>query len=408
MKTKDKFSGYSVAFGCFLIMFVHLGVLSSIGIFLPHVSKDLNVPMSQVSLVVTFATVSAFLCSLIATKVISKLTPKWSLFMATLICAGHYVLFGFSTNVFFIWGGGILAGFVLGFGSNVAVAGIISEWFIEKRATVLGAVFGGTGFGGAITILLAGYLIEKFGWRTSYFIMATGIVVIGVIANLLFIKTPKDLNEKPLGWDSQEQGTKEELNGITYEEAVKTTTFKVWWVALALGAMLYGSYTSFGPAFWQSEGMSHIQSSNYISLLALLGAGLAMLSGGIADKFGGKIYAIYPIVSYIFGTILLIIFPNSSSFITVITVFFIAVSFPASTAYPATITPAAFGNKDYAKIQGQLMAATYFGRSIYPIILGQSDKFTGSMKTGFVILIGLAVLSIVLFLIGFKKAPVKQ
>lgn len=408
MKTKEKFSGYSVAFGCFLIMFVHLGVLQSIGVFLPHFSKDLNIPMSQLSLSVTFATTSAFLCSLVATRVISKLTPKWSLFMSTLICAGHYVLFGVATNVYFIWFGCILGGFVIGFGTNVAAASIISEWFIEKRATVLGAVFGGTGFGGAVTILLAGNLIEQFGWRKTYFIMSVGILLLGSIANFVFIKTPESLKQKPLGWEKQEQAKEENVVGVTYEEAKKSPTFKLWWIALALGAMLYGSYASFGPTFWQSEGMSHIQSSNYISLLALLGAALAMISGGLADKFGEKFYVVYPIISFILGTTLLVMFPNSSSFITLITIVLIAISYPTSAAYPATITSAGFGNKDYAKIQGQLMAATYLGKSIYPIILGQSDKFTGSMRTGFIILIILAVVAILLFLTGFKKAPIKN
>ena len=408
MKTKEKFSGYKVAFGCFLIMFVHLGVLQSMGVFLPHLSNDLNIPMSQASLVVTFATTSAFLCSLVATRVISKLTPKWTLLMATLICAGHYVLFSFTTGVAVVWLGGVLGGFVMGFGTNVVAAGIISEWFIEKRATVLGAVFGGAGFGGAITILIAGYLIEQFGWRTSYLILAAAILVIGLSVNFLLIKTPEELNQKPLGWEKEEAKISEAQEGVTYDEAKKSTTFKLWWVALALAAMLYGSYTSFGPTFWQSEGMSHIQSSNYISLLALLGAGLAMISGSLADKFGEKLYVMYPIISFIIGTVLLILFPNSSSLITIVTIVLIAISYPTSAAYPATITPAGFGNKDYAKIQGQLMAATYFGKALYPIILGQSDKFTGSMKTGFIILIVFGLIAMALFLLGFKKAPIKN
>ena len=42
MKTDERFSGYRVLIGCFLVMFVHLGMLSSLGIFIPRMVPDLN------------------------------------------------------------------------------------------------------------------------------------------------------------------------------------------------------------------------------------------------------------------------------------------------------------------------------------------------------------------------------
>lgn len=391
-------------------MFVHLGVLSSVGIFIPHITKELGIGMSQVSLVVTFATGSAFICSLFASRVIQKISAKTSLYLATTICALHYVLFGFTTNVYYIWLGGVMAGFVMGFGTNVAIATILSDWFIEKRATVLGIVFGGSSFGGAITMFIAGFLIEHFGWRKSYFIMAFFIMLIGCLANFLLIKSTEEKNQLPLGADTKEQnvGNVEETEiGLDYEDAKKSKTYVYWWIALFLGSMTYSSYTSFAPSYWQAEGMSHLQSSSYVSLLSLLAAVSIMMSGRICDKLGIKAYLFYPLISFVIGTFLFVKMPNYTVLMTIITVVLIALSAPTSTAFPATVTPFGFGLKDYVKIQGHLMVPTYLGKAVAPILLGQINNITGSMRLGFTILGVFAALAFVLLILGLNKAPIK-
>lgn len=408
---KDKFPGYKVAFGCFLIMFIHLGVLGSIGVFIPSIAKELSIPMSSISLVVTFATSSAFICSLFATQFIAKVTAKRAMYFATVVCAFHYVIFGFTQNVWFIYLGGTLAGAVMGFGTNVAAASVIAEWFIDRRSTVVGLVFGGAGFGSSVAMFFSGILIENFGWRSAYFILATVILVFGILANFLFIKSPQELNEKPLGWEKQldnENNKQATVGGVSFAEARKSSTFYMWWTAILLIAMLITGYTSFAPTFWQEAGMTHLQSSNYISLLSLMGAISVMVSGALAEKFGVKFFVLYNTVAFTAGTVLLVMFPNSGTVITLITIVLVAVAYPSSNSLPATITASGFGNLEYGKIMAQLSTAGYLGKALLPIILGQVHKITGSLSLGFVILSVFSIIGLLLFLTGYKLAPYKE
>lgn len=401
------FYGYRVAFGSFIVMLTHLGFLGCIGVFMPHIAKTLNSPLSDVSLVVTTATGGAFVCSLFASKLITALTPKRTLYLSSVVCALHYVVFGFAPHVSWFWIGGVMAGFVMGFGTNVAVASIISAWFIEKRSTVIGLVFGGAGFGSAIAMFVAGQLIENFGWRTSYFILAAVILVLGIVPNLFLIRLPEQKKMKPLGWEKQEEleKTSSESTGLTLAEAKQTPTFKLWWVAILLISMLFTGFSSFAPSFFQASGMTHLQSTNITSITNLVGAVFIMLSGMIAERFGIRIYISYILISFMIGTSLMATFPNTSFLLTALTIAFIALSAPASNSFPPTITTVGFGTKDYTKIVAQFASANYLSKAVMPIIMGQIDRVTGSLRTGFIFQVFLAFIGLSLLLIGLKMAP---
>ena len=163
MRTNERFSGYRVLIGCFLVMFVHLGMLSSLGIFIPRMVPDLNETLGRVSLMTSFATIVAFVMSFITPKLLHKFSARVLLGVASVLCGIHFIMYGMAQNVYVLWAGASLGGVVLGCGTNAVIGTIISSWFIRKRSAIIGYVFGGAALGGAAVQFLGGRMIHAVG-----------------------------------------------------------------------------------------------------------------------------------------------------------------------------------------------------------------------------------------------------
>ena len=150
MRTDERFSGYRVLIGCFLVMFVHLGMLSSLGIFIPRMVPDLNETLGRVSLMTSFATIVAFVMSFITPKLLHKFSARVLLGVASVLCGIHFIMYGMAQNVYVLWAGASLGGVVLGCGTNAVIGTIISSWFIRKRSAIIGYVFGGAALVGQV------------------------------------------------------------------------------------------------------------------------------------------------------------------------------------------------------------------------------------------------------------------
>lgn len=412
MENKKIFWGYPTAVGCFVIMFVHLGMLTTIGLFIPAIAGGIGASISQVSQVIAVATLGSFVTSFFVSKLITKLSAKRLLILATISCAAHFFIYGISPNVFVVYIGGVFGGFAMGAGANAVNASILSSWFIEKRSSVIGLVFGGAAFGGAVTQFVAGRLIDSVGWRSAYFILAVAILVLGISANIIFIRDPNKVGQKPLGWEKFQAAAGGEeaaaTSGMLLTQARKSVSFWLIMVGVVFCGVLITGFTSFSPSYWQLNGMSQVDSSQYISLFSLIGAFGTMLAGFIANKFGNKVFIAYMMICYIVGMVLMVMWPNNmTATFTMLAVCITAFSFPLSTSVPATVTTESFGNRDYTKICAWFMAALYLGKAMSSVVLGSVLDITGSLRGGFVLLGIFAGISLVCIFVGILLAHKK-
>ena len=408
MTGRIKFWGYITAFGCFVVMFVHLGMMTSIGLFIPHIAADLEIAISKVSYIVTFATLSAFICSFFAARVFERFSARYVLLFASALSAIHYVIYSYADNIFPLYIGGVLAGLVLGLGANACIASILSSWFIEKRSTVIGIVFGGAALGGAATQLLAGHLIEEYGWRNTYLILAGIAFLVAATANLLLIRNPEKIGQKPLGWENAQKINMidKKRSGVSLQRARKKSSFWFCMVGIVLIGPLITGFQAYAPTYWQMSGATALDTAKYMSLLSLLGAAGTILGGIIAEKFGSKVYITYCVCAYIIGVGLVLIVPEKSSMILlIIAITLIGTSFPLSNSVPATITTNAFGTHDYSKVCAWFMAALYFGKMIGSPLMGAIMDVTGNIKNSFAVLIVLAATALLLLIVGLITAP---
>jgi MFS family permease len=134
-----------------------------------------------------------------------------------------------------------------------------------------------------------------------------------------------------------------------------------------------------------------------------------LYSGVIADKFGNKAYLSYLIVTFIVGTLLLIQFTNVSTMVSIGTIFICSLSFPLSSAVPATVTTESFGRAHYTKIMASFTAMLYLGKAIASPVMGFISRITGNSYVGaYQILIASAAVSLVILMIAINIAPMRK
>lgn len=83
-----KFRGYIIAVALFVFIFVNMGGVGCLSVFMPSIVAETGYSTTQISLMFTFAGVASALCGLLITPtVLKKLGPKKCMLIATICTA---------------------------------------------------------------------------------------------------------------------------------------------------------------------------------------------------------------------------------------------------------------------------------------------------------------------------------
>ena len=132
------------------------------------------------------------------------------------------------------WLGWGLAGLVgVGSGSLVWTRGI-GLWFVRQRGTALGIALIGTSFTGVAMPLIAGVVIDQFGWRALFPVLALLPLTLALPVVIAWFRGPTDV-ERPR--ELFEDGA---LRGVDVRAALQTRQFWILIASILLIALAYG------------------------------------------------------------------------------------------------------------------------------------------------------------------------
>lgn len=407
-----------IAIGCFIVMFIHLGTIGTAGIFIPQFINTFEVPVSKISLNVTFSSLTGFISSLIVGRIQHRLSVKKMLLIGSVAGFLHYLVGGMANGVGLLYLGSVFGGITFGFGTQTCNAAIITRWFEEKSASVMGFVFGGAAFGSAVLLFISGILIESIGWRSTYIIFALMHLFIAIPVILFIIKekenhlqsSERDIKGTRMDKvDNEKQTIVGEIEGVKLTEIHKSVSFWLLMISMVLCGTLITGFKTFIPSYWQSTGISSLKSSEYISIFMILATVATMVSGTIADKFGRKAFITYLYLTYIIGMIFVLIYsPSGGISNNTIIIVMMAVSYPLYGSIPATVVLEVFGYQHYKELSAELMGAFYIGLSIVSPIIGGLRDITGTYKSGFMTITIFSVISYSLILAAIKTSKLNK
>jgi MFS family permease len=102
-----------------------------------------------------------------------------------------------------LWHGWIGLGLLVGFGAAATgmtpATGIISRWFDRNMGFAIAFAYSGFAFGSMLLAPLTGIMIERGGWRWTYAVLGSGLLVLGAVVLLLpWARIGRGVREAPV------------------------------------------------------------------------------------------------------------------------------------------------------------------------------------------------------------------
>ena len=270
-------------------------------------------------------------------------TQLWQLYLA------YAVLFGL---------GGSLCGML-------TMTTIVNNWFVKKRSLALSILLAAGGLGGLVMVPFIVSMINRFGWRIAYLLIAGMIFgLLVILPSLLVVNKPEDLGQVPDGTPADDKKdsspNKQNLYGtpvdFTAGEAIRTSSF--WYLTILATTFMFGIQ---GFMLHQVAFLIDIKiSSTIASIIYGLFVGVSTV-GRLVMGFLGIRYPTKPMA--IIAMLLLI---------SGLTILLWAKTLPIIFLYNAFIGLGVGGT--YVAIMN--LIPLYFGKTHYPKIIGFALPFS--------------------------------
>ena len=221
--------------------------------------------------------------------------PRRTVFLGLIIATLGAIIFGLANTITALYIGRILSSLGVSL-IYVNIVKIHSEWFrVREFTSITGmiVVAGSAGFLLAATPLA--FIVELFGWRMSFLAIAAYSMIVAVFCWLLVRDRPVTIGLPSIAEVEAREGKVKETetaNRCSIISSLKTVVRNpyTWWPFLA-SVSIYGVYMAFMglwgiPYFIQIYGMSRVEASNHIVLMAVGTMAGGPLLGFLSDHLG--------------------------------------------------------------------------------------------------------------------------
>jgi MFS family permease len=369
------------------------------------ITKTLNIPRMQFAFndscrFISSAIINLFFGTLIYKHGVKKLTA-----FGFIMLIASMLTYAFAQNIFVFCLGGAFLGIGLTFTTTTMASSVIRRWFNKDIGRYTGLVLAANGVGGAVATQILSPIIEsqtpimgKPGYQISYLLVAAILFVLGIIVVIFLRERPKGAAIEPMAV-AKKKARGSSWVGIDFKTAKTRPYFYIVVLIVFLTGFSMQGIAGIYKAHMRDVGLDNMLVTNIISVYSLVFTAAKILVGVIYDKYNlRKVMLVCQgsaIVSYL---ILAFIAPTTSGAILGF-VFAAAFAFamPLETLVIPLITNELFGNANYDKILGFLIAANYAGYAVgAPTVNLTFDQF-GTYKPILLVLSAVMLCSCVVF-----------
>src|SRR5215470_11545011 len=201
MAMRSVFYGWWVVAGFSFITFISTGIRHAVGPFLKPIVADLGIDRASFSLVIAL---SLFLYGVFGPLVglaLDRFGVRLTATVGTLLLVGSLVL---TAHVRTLWDFALVYGVLLPLGlavtGPVMASGVVARWFNTRRGTALSVLGSASMTGLSLLVPVVTWLILTTGWRTTYLLIALGVLA-GMLPVSLWVirESPESMGLGPDG-----------------------------------------------------------------------------------------------------------------------------------------------------------------------------------------------------------------
>jgi MFS family permease len=398
------FYGYIVALAAFFIIFAAYGVRFSYGVFFKPMAADLGYSSATTASAYSLSMFLEGVFSLVMGGLSDRYGPRRVLTFSSFLIGLGYCLMPLVHSpwqLYFFYS--LIIGVGMG-GIFVPMVSMTARWFTSRRNLMTGLVASGAGIGMLVIPPTSAFLIESYGWRTTFMAMGAGILLVVLIAAQFLKRDPSKIGALPYGETRPaEKGQIPPARGFSFREALHIPQF---WILFTM-ILWYGIYSSAVNVHIVPDainaGMSSTVAANILSVSGgLLVTGRVIL-GTMADRIGNKSIFIFGFILSTLALIWIISFPAHWAFF----IFAVLMGFSQGGigTSQSPITASLFGLRSHGLIFGCIGFGYTIGAAIGPYFTGYLFDITGSYHIALIIC---TVTSLLALIFSFLLKPVKN
>ncbi|HEY94451.1 MAG TPA: MFS transporter [Dehalococcoidia bacterium] len=392
---KKFFYGYVVvALGLFINMVLG-GTLYTFSVFFEPLSTEFGWTRAATSGAFSLYMLLHGFLYIITGEMNDKLGPRIVMSLCGLLMGLGYMLMALTSeiwHIYFFYGVIIAVGMS---GGYVPLISTVTRWFTgnSKRGLMVGISVAGVGLGTMIFPPLARWLIDSYGWKTSYVVIGIAVLVIIMFAAQFLKRAPEQLisdSDNSSSIDTQQQG-------LSLQKAVKTRQF--WLI----------TFSYFGFGFLLQAIMVHIvmhiiglsiPATTAATMFIVLGGAsvCARISlGSLADRIGNRSIIVG---SFLLLTITLLwLFIAKEMWMFYIFAALFGFGYGGMVASQSPIVADLFGMRSHGVILGVIVSTITFGSAVGPVVAGAIYDASSSYNAAFIVCVVFAVMGIILSLL---------
>jgi MFS family permease len=394
--------GWVIVAVCFLVLTLSSLVASSFPIFFVPIFQDFKESRGTTALAMSIHLVLSGLAAPFAGGLIDRFGPRLVMPIGALVTGAALLWLSQSSA---LWQFYVTFGVLAAIGSATLhitpLTAVASNWFMRRRGTAISIVVAGPGAGQLLLLPLLQNLIDRSGWRNTYFVFGAVILSVPTILILLFLYSrPSDRGISSEGEDQLTEANKvkeRETKVVTLDTAWTATdwtvskavrSFRFWALTFVMAMVAMGLFvvSVHLVAYLLDKGYSSILAASVMGLQGLINVIGTLLGGMLADRIGREKTVTLGMFMFIGCIVLLSIggFVVSTFFVYGFAIFF---GIGYGMAFPALMAAAAdlFQGKHFGSILGVIMLSGYFGGAIGAWLGGFLFDLTHAYRWNFLV-----------------------
>lgn len=387
------FYGYVIAALGFLIQAVFWGIYRSFGLFFNPLVSEFGWSREEVAGAASMGWLIVGLMNLPSGAVVDRYGPRLTLIVGGFCFGLGYLLMSGVHGLWQVY----LFYIILAVGmstSDVVALSTIARWFVKKRGTITGIAKIGTGIGMMVMPLLAGYVIENYGWRPAYIVLGA-FAMVTLIAMAQFIKRdPSTMGLHPYGESPPDTTESRREEGTSFRHALYLRPFWTLFIMYVLIITLAETVMVHTVPHAMDMGVSATAAAGILSLLGGGSIAARVIVGILLDRIGSRralMLCFVPLIS----ALVWLQFADSLWMLYVFAVLY-GLSHGGFFTLMAPVVAQLFGTRAHGAIFGVIMAGGGIGGAIGPVLTGRAYDILGSYHLPFLIIVGMAVVAFAL------------
>lgn len=351
--------GYVIIFCCCLIMGVNVGiVMSCAGIFYQPVSEELGVSAGAFGLYMSCNYLTSTLLLPVAGRLMERYSVRVLLTLSSAVLGSTLIGMSFFSAVWQFYIAGGVIGCTLAFLLYLSFPTLVNRWFKVKVGFWIGVCSAASGIGGMLLNPVGAHLITNYGWRTTYIIFGSGILLLVTpLLGLLLKDHPDSVKSVACSDKKSCDNAATEAVGVEYAQALKMSSFyMIWFFAFLMVAV--STLNLFIPNYMLSIGYTFEQAA-LVAAAVMLGVTVGkVLLGMLNDRscvWGVGVTAVCGILGLSF-----LLF-NGGIAVTVVGGFLFGWAYAGVTVQTPMLVRTVFGSKNYAQIYSNISVAFAVG-----------------------------------------------